>query len=82
MFSNYMNPKGIFKSVKEDFGPLNKRIALGMSPALIATANGLNNIAGIPTFAYNAVPVSAYHATHPFDEKKEEPVALPAAATA
>ena len=69
LVSNYFNPIGLIDGITDGYWPLTKRVGMGFAPAYILAANGVSNIFGIPTFAWNAVPVGAYNNAYPLDEK-------------
>ncbi|MBU0979753.1 MAG: hypothetical protein KJ709_03030 [Nanoarchaeota archaeon] len=80
MVGNYMNPKGLWKSVSHNFVNRWKQVSLLMAPALSLTANYVHNLAigignysvSLPTFAVNAAPFSAAMKIWPPGEKKNE----------
>jgi hypothetical protein len=74
LVNNYMNPFGIIDTVTKDYYKEWKRNAIGFSPAWFA-APYIPSIAGYPTFAYNAFPLSMYNAINPIRQPKqaEEP---------
>jgi len=65
LIDNYLNPKGIVKSIKDNFYNRWKRSGTGFSPAYTLAANGLTPIYGIPTFAYNALGLGLYNSLYP-----------------
>ena len=65
LIDNYLNPRGLVKSVKHNFYNVWKRSAKGFSPAYTIAANGITPIYGIPTFAYNALGLGLYNGLKP-----------------
>ena len=70
LIDNYLNPKGIVKSVKNNFYNIWKRSAIGFSPAYTIAANGPTAIFGIPTFAHNALGLGLYAGLYPIKVKE------------
>ncbi|MBI2139860.1 hypothetical protein HYU14_02975 [Candidatus Woesearchaeota archaeon] len=55
--ANHLNPSGIVDAVAKDFVKDWAIIGTLFAPGYILDANGIGSIMGIPTFAYNALPV-------------------------
>ena len=49
-----------------------KRFAIGFSPGLALSANGITSLAGYPIFAWNALPLGFYSGINPPGQKKKE----------
>jgi hypothetical protein len=85
LVDNYFNPKGITKSVKDNFYNKWKRPAVGFFPAYFLAANGVPalpiNVPGfnvqLPTFAANAFGLSAYNSLNPISGPKDYPTYKP-----
>jgi hypothetical protein len=75
LIDNYMNPKGMVKSIKKDFKETNARVGKVFAPGYLLAANGIPAIAGIPSFALNALPAGFINNYNPVGEKKAEPKA-------
>ena len=69
LIDNYMNPIGLGKSVSDNFYNKTARIGTSYAPGLIAVANSIPEVFGMPSFALNAL------FAEPYNEIK--PVALP-----
>lgn len=82
LINNYLNPKGIIKSIKHNFYNVWKRSTKGFSAAYTLAANGITPILGIPTFAYNAFGLGLYNGLNPIPVKKEYAGYMPHAAPA
>ncbi|MBN1157178.1 hypothetical protein JXA85_06145, partial [Candidatus Woesearchaeota archaeon] len=79
---NYLNPGGIRKSIANNYRNVYSRVQKIFAPAYLLTANGINTIAGLPTFALNALPLGYYNSIKPpVGEKKAEAPAQNAAAS-
>ena len=70
LVDNYLNPIGIINSISDNFRNEYKRIGRGFFPAYALDANGIANIMGIPTFAWNAFPLGFYNAINPVKNPK------------
>jgi hypothetical protein len=78
LVKNKFDFTGIGKSIKDNFGPMYKRFAIGFSPGFALSANGIASIAGYPTFFWNALPLGFYSGVNPpglkkTEEKKNQP---------
>ncbi len=82
LIDNKLNPIGITKSIKSNFYNSWKRSAIGFSPAYGLVANGVSNIYGIPTFAYNALGLNLYSTLKPVPVAKHTPSYMPSYAPA
>jgi len=71
LLDNYLNPKGIVNSVKDNFYNGWKRIAKVFAPGYLLTANGIHNIFGVNTFAANALPAGYINAAYPVPQAKK-----------
>jgi hypothetical protein len=72
LIDNYLNPKGMVKSIKKDFKETVLRVGKVFAPGYLLAANGIPAIAGIPSFALNAFPAGFYNNYRPVGEKKKE----------
>jgi len=70
LVDNYMNPKGITKTVKENYSALTKRIGAFLSVPYALSANGINSIMGMPVFAPAGVAFGLYNSMNPIGGKK------------
>lgn len=76
LIDNYLNPKGMVKSVKKNFWKKSHRMGKVFAPGYLLTANGINQLAlggyAVPSFALNAFPAAFYNNLNPPGQKKEE----------
>ena len=72
LIDNYFNPVGITKSITNNFYNEYTRIGLGFLPGYALAANGVNSILGLPTFAWNALPLGFYNSVKPYKTEKTE----------
>ena len=70
LLDNYLNPKGIAKTVKDNFYNTWKRIGAVFAPGYLLTANGIHDIFGVPAFAANALPVGYINTAYPIPRGK------------
>lgn len=77
LVKNKFDTTGMGKSIKDNWVPMYKRFAIGFSPGLALSANGIASIAGLPTFAYNALPLGIYNGINPAGQEKKEEKAQP-----
>lgn len=71
LLDNYLNPKGLVKSVKDNFYNSWKRIGAAFAPGYLLTANGIHNILGVPVFAANALPTGYINAAYPIPRARK-----------
>lgn len=71
LYSNYFNIEGLEKSLAKNWWKDWAQFALLFGPGLLLTAYGVHQIAGIPTFAWNAFPAIAIK-TGVFGKEKKE----------
>ena len=71
LVDNYMNPKGITKTISDNFYNKWKRVGLGFLPGYALVANEVPTLFGISHFAYNAVPYGIYDKLKPLPEPKK-----------
>ena len=65
LIDNYMNPIGLGKSVSDNFYNKTVRIGTSYAPGLVAVANGIPEVFGIPSFALNALFAEPYNEIKP-----------------
>ena len=71
LLDNYLNPKGTWNAIKNNFYNGWKRIGTVFAPGYLLTANGIHNIFGINAFAANALPAGYINAAYPVPQAKK-----------
>ena len=76
LYDNNLNPRGIVKSIKDNFYNKWKRIGLVFLPGYALVANGFASLPilgyNVPTFAANALPAGFYNTVNPVPVAKKQ----------